>query len=131
MRAPQERQRPRRTAYETSGTLSYHAISEPHAGHAERGLTSERRSGRRAATTFRKLPSASAGAKIKAASATSTPGFIGGSGAGLKPPTNLRRAVAPEAARRPRDCPAFRLERTRGRESSSSCSGPESPSSRQ
>src|SRR6266545_1720045 len=86
MRAPQERQRPRKTAYDTSGTLSYHAISVPHVGHAERGLTSERRSGRRAATTLRKLPRASAGAKTKAASATSTPGFIGGSGAGLKPP---------------------------------------------
>src|SRR5688500_17021824 len=77
MRAPQKRQRPRRTMYETSGRLSYHAISEPQVTHAERGRTSERRSGRRAATTFRKLPSASAGAKAAAARATSIASPIG------------------------------------------------------
>src|SRR5438093_158624 len=40
--------------------------------HADGGRTIERRSGTRAATTFRKLPSASAGAKTAAASAKST-----------------------------------------------------------
>ena len=44
---------------------------------AERGRTSERPSGRRAATTFRKLPSASAGAKTKTARAASIPPPIG------------------------------------------------------
>jgi hypothetical protein len=39
---------------------------------AERGLITERRSGTRAATTFRKLPTASPGARAKAASAAFT-----------------------------------------------------------
>src|SRR5215204_4482423 len=82
IRALQERQRPRRAMNETSGRLSYQAISPPHDMHAERGCTRERRSGRRAATTFRKLPSASAGAKTTAASASSTPGISAGDAAG-------------------------------------------------
>ena len=57
----QWRQRPRSSANESSGTLSYHASGVPHAMHAEPGLTSERRSGMRAATTFRKLPNARPG----------------------------------------------------------------------
>src|SRR3989442_418918 len=52
----QARQRPRRSANERSGRLSYHAIGVPHRGHAERGRQRLRRSGRRAITTFRKLP---------------------------------------------------------------------------
>ena len=36
--------------------MSYHAISAPQLMHAEPGLTIERRSGTRAATTFRKQP---------------------------------------------------------------------------
>ena len=67
MWTPQARQRPRSTAYETSGTLSYHAISCPQAMHADAGLTSDRLSGTRAATTFRKEPNASPGAKASAA----------------------------------------------------------------
>jgi hypothetical protein len=55
-----------------SGTLSYHAISVPQLMHADAGRTSDRPSGRRAATTFKKLPTARAGAKAKAARATST-----------------------------------------------------------
>src|SRR6478672_11502262 len=65
-----ERQRPRSSAYERSGTLSYHAISCPHAMHAEPGLTSERFSGTRAATTFRNEPSARPGASASAAKPT-------------------------------------------------------------
>jgi hypothetical protein len=42
---------------------------------AEGGRTIERRNGTRAATTLRKLPSASAGAKTTAASAKAT-GFV-------------------------------------------------------
>jgi hypothetical protein len=42
---------------------------------AEGGRTIERRNGTRTATTFRKLPSASAGPKTTAASAKST-GFV-------------------------------------------------------
>src|SRR2546430_2507873 len=50
------RQRPRRSANERSGRLSYHAIAAPQPGHAEPGCQRLRRSGRRAITTFRKLP---------------------------------------------------------------------------
>src|ERR1051325_11637607 len=55
-----------------SGTLSYHAISVSQLMHADGGRTIERRSGTRAATTFRKLPSARPGARKTAANATST-----------------------------------------------------------
>src|SRR3989441_2665034 len=72
MRAWQCRQRPRRRAYESSGTLSSRRISWPQDMQADGGRTIERRSGTRAATTFRKLPSASPGAKTTAASAKST-----------------------------------------------------------
>jgi hypothetical protein len=53
--------------------LSRAAISVPQLMQAEAGFTTERCSGTRAATTFRKLPSASPGAKANAAMATSTP----------------------------------------------------------
>jgi hypothetical protein len=53
--------------------LSYHASSRPQLMHAERGETTERRSGMRAASTFRKLPTASPGASAQAASAAFTP----------------------------------------------------------
>src|SRR5207249_10405138 len=66
------RQRPRNTKYDTSGMLSRARISWPHDMQAEGGRTMERRSGTRAATTFRKLPSASPGAKTTAARAKST-----------------------------------------------------------
>src|SRR5512132_4203770 len=72
MRTPQCRQRPRSRPYETSGTLSYQRISCAHDMHADGGRTIDRRSGTRAATTFRKLPRASAGANTTAASAKST-----------------------------------------------------------
>src|ERR1043166_4385563 len=79
MRTPQCRQRPRSSAYETSGTLSYQRISCAHDMHADGGRTIDRRSGTRAATTFRKLPSASPGATTKAARAKSAlPGGVGG-----------------------------------------------------
>src|SRR6266702_5301206 len=52
----QARQRPRRSAKERSGRLSYHAIGAPQPGHAEPGRQRLRRSGRRTITTFRKLP---------------------------------------------------------------------------
>src|SRR4051794_27263310 len=69
---PQCRQRARRSAHETIGTLSYHASGVSHAMHADPGCTTERRSGTRAATTLRKLPSASPGTKAIAASAAPT-----------------------------------------------------------
>ena len=50
--------------------LSYHASGVPHAMHAEPGLTSERRSGMRAATTFRKLPNARPGRSAMVAKAS-------------------------------------------------------------
>src|SRR5438309_9426988 len=70
MWAPHERQRPRKSAYERSGTLSYHAISCSHAMQAEAGLTSERFNGTRAATTLRNEPSARPGASARAANPT-------------------------------------------------------------
>src|SRR5581483_10791554 len=68
MLAPQERQRPRSTTHESSGTFSYHASSCPHDMQAEPGLTIERFSGTRAATTLRNEPIASPGASAMAAS---------------------------------------------------------------
>ena len=67
-----DRHFPRSTANETSGTLSYHAIRASHDMQDEGGLTTDRRSGTRAATTLRKLPSASAGAKTKTAATAFT-----------------------------------------------------------
>src|SRR5258707_15746320 len=52
--------------------LSRSRISVPQCMQAERGLTTERPSGSRAATTFRKLPIASPGAKTTAARAKFT-----------------------------------------------------------
>src|SRR5205807_4729037 len=63
--------RPRSTAQETSGTLSYHAIRSLQDMQADGGETIERRSGTRAATTFRKLPTARAGANSRPARAKS------------------------------------------------------------
>src|SRR5579862_718065 len=54
--------------YETSGMLSYHAISCSQDMHAEPGEMSERFSGTRAATTFRKEPRARPGASAMTAS---------------------------------------------------------------
>src|SRR4029453_6075721 len=68
--AAQWRQRPRSSANETSGMLSYHSSDVPHATHAEPGGTTERRSGTLAATTFRKLPNARPGRNAIAANAT-------------------------------------------------------------
>src|ERR671932_735369 len=73
MRTAQVRQRPRRSAYETSGRLSCHAIGVAHDMHAEGGRTTDLRSGTRAATTFRKLPTARPGRKTAAARAASIP----------------------------------------------------------
>src|SRR5262245_58347577 len=50
--------------------LSYHASGVPQAMHADPGLTIERRSGMRAATTFRKLPKARPGRNAMAATVT-------------------------------------------------------------
>src|SRR5919197_1213643 len=73
MRAPQARQRPRSHRYETTGLLSRAASDFPHDMQAEAGRTIERRSGTRAATTFRKLPRARPGKKAARASATTLP----------------------------------------------------------
>src|SRR4051794_3231447 len=51
--------------------LSYHAIGASHDMHAERPVTIDRCSGTRAATTFRKLPSARPGRNAIAAAAAS------------------------------------------------------------
>src|SRR2546423_9669962 len=67
MCASHERQRPRSIAYDRIGTLSYQAIWWPQAMQAEAGLTSDFRRGIRAATTFRKEPSARPGARAIAA----------------------------------------------------------------
>src|SRR3989475_11354033 len=91
----QARQRPRRSAKESSGRLSYHAIGAPQPGHAEPGRQRLRRSGRRTITTFRKLPmarprrqtAASAAAGAAPASARSiTPPRRGQRGPDLPPP---------------------------------------------
>jgi hypothetical protein len=52
--------------------LSRHRISVSQLPHDDGGRRIERRAGTRATTTFRKLPSASAGARTKAAAATFT-----------------------------------------------------------
>src|SRR3954467_9565572 len=70
MCVPQLRQRPRRRSQDTTGTLSYHAISCSQTMQAEGGWTTDRRSGTRAATTFRNEPSARPGAKASAARTT-------------------------------------------------------------
>src|SRR5437899_2864201 len=76
MRVPQTRQRPRRRRYEKSGMLSRRSIGVAHAMHAEAGRTMERRSGTRAATTFRKLPSARPGKKAARAAAAISTGVL-------------------------------------------------------
>src|SRR5437588_3359300 len=73
MRALQARQRPRSHRYERTGTLSRAASRVPHDMQAEAGRTIERRSGTRAATTFRKLPRARPGKKATRASAIALP----------------------------------------------------------
>src|SRR5438128_329138 len=73
MCAPQARQRPRSHRYETTGMLSRAASGVAHDMQAEAGRTTERRSGTRAATTFRKLPSARPGKKAARASAIALP----------------------------------------------------------
>src|SRR5579871_5297174 len=70
MGASQWRHLPRWSANETSGTFSYHASWLSHDMQTERGRTTERLIGMRAATTFRKLPTASPGASAIAASST-------------------------------------------------------------
>src|SRR5438128_11878003 len=70
MGAPQARQRPRRRRYEKSGMLSRRSIGVAHDMHAEAGRTIERRSGTRAATTFKKLPRARPGKNAARAVAT-------------------------------------------------------------
>src|ERR671937_2010204 len=89
IRTPHDRHRPRRTAYETSGTLSYQASSLPQLMQAERGLITERRSGMRVASTFRKLPTASPGARAKAASAAFTLVLSAAGAEGLNQPEKL------------------------------------------
>src|SRR5215831_12543994 len=105
MRTPQERQRPRSTAYESNGTLSYQASSFPQLMQAERGWTTERRSGTRAATTFTKLPSARAGQNASTPRATSTSALSADEALRLRPggfdgieSMPPRRAARPVAA---------------------------------
>src|SRR5512142_2726047 len=58
MRPPQRRQRARSAIQETTGRLSYQAMGAPQRGQRERGRTMDSPRGRRAMTTFAKLPSA-------------------------------------------------------------------------
>src|SRR3954462_10814398 len=67
--------------------LSYPAMLVSQLGHAEPGETMERLSGSRAATTFRKLPTARPGARTTAANDT----FIG---SGLRRARSGRERVA-------------------------------------
>ena len=67
--ASQCRQRPRSRTYESTGMLSRQRISVAHDPHEDGGRRIDRRAGTRATTTLRKLPSASAGARTKAAAA--------------------------------------------------------------
>src|SRR3954453_9570292 len=67
--------------------------------HAERGLITERRSGTRTASTFRKLPTASPGARAKAASAAFTWDLSAAGGCELN-----QSVSAGEALRRVRLC---------------------------
>src|SRR5919199_4889312 len=73
MGAPQARQRPRSNRYETTGMLSRAATRVPQDMQADAGRTIDRRSGTRAATTFRKLPSARPGKNAARASAIVLP----------------------------------------------------------
>ena len=68
-RASQCRQRPRSRRYDSTGMLSRQRISVAQVPHDDGGRRIDRRAGTRATTTFRKLPSASAGARTKAAAA--------------------------------------------------------------
>src|SRR5579884_2976575 len=69
MGTPHLRQRPRSASHETTGTLSYQAIGSLHARHADPGETIDRRSGTRAATTFRNDPTARPGRNAMPAAA--------------------------------------------------------------
>jgi hypothetical protein len=64
--------------------LSYQRICSSQDMQADGGRTIERRSGTRAATTFRKLPSARPGAKAAAARAKSTMAVSAGALVGLR-----------------------------------------------
>src|SRR4051812_38871578 len=97
IRVPQRRQRPRSSTYETSGTLSRRGIGARQPMHAEPGRTTDRRSGTRAATTPRKLPTASPGASAREARKGCIPPFIdtrAGSLEGFRP-GSAREVVRP------------------------------------
>src|SRR5581483_597359 len=86
MRSPQELHRPRSAIHDSKGTFSCHASSWPHDMHADDGVTIDRRSGTRAATTLRNEPSARPGANAMAARVT-------GSARRLVRGCGVRRAV--------------------------------------
>src|SRR5512132_4472895 len=67
--ARQTRQRPRRSAKDSSGMLSYHARTASHVMQADRDRTTGRRNGIRAARTPRKLPIARPGSSDRRARA--------------------------------------------------------------
>src|SRR5579884_2015880 len=100
MRTPQRRQRPRSSAYESTGTLSYQLIGVSQLMHAEPGRTIERRSGTRAATTPRKLPRARPGTntsgrtRITLSLSTSARGRVSG---GLQRLSRKHRRQSPAA----------------------------------
>ena len=73
--ARQLRQRPRRSRNESTGTLSRLRIGSPQPSQADGGCTIETPAGSREATTFRKLPSASPGARTTAAKSGPTDSY--------------------------------------------------------
>src|SRR5215471_2981357 len=109
MRMPHRRQRPRSSAYESTGTLSYQAIGVSQLMHAEPGRTIERRRGTRAAITPRKLPSASPGTKTRGRT-KSIPFVIDNERALLE---DLAAGLAVVVRRREREIAGRRLDRER------------------
>src|SRR5436190_7824403 len=99
----QARQRRRRSANESSGRLSYHAISAPQPGHAEPGRQRLRRSGRRTITTFRKLPMIRPRRQTAASAAAGAASASAGSITSPRRQQKGRDLLRPEGADHPED----------------------------
>ena len=100
--------------YETSGMLSYHAIGAEQAMHSGPGRTSERLSGTRAATTFRKLPTQGRAQRRVQRERSSSPASIGAFRAEVDP-LPFRGLTASKRTRSRRPCTACPGCRRRGR----------------
>ena len=77
--------------------MSRAAIGVPQCMQAERGVTTERPSGSRLATTLRKLPTASPGAKTAAARAAFTPSVSARARLALRAAHAFRSAIEPSS----------------------------------